>query len=31
MVPDSIHLLENKMDAEVDAQLALFVPLVEGM
>ncbi len=25
------YQLENKMDAEVDAQLALFVPLVEGM
>ncbi len=24
------YQLENKMDAEVDAQLALFVPLVEG-
>lgn len=25
------YQLENKMDAEIDAQLALFVPLVEGM
>lgn len=25
------YQLENKMDAEVDAQLALFVPLVEAM
>jgi len=24
------YQLENKMDAEVDAQLALFIPLVEG-
>lgn len=25
------YQLENKMDAEIDAQLALFVPLVEGI
>lgn len=25
------YQLENKMDAEIDAQLALFIPLVEGM
>jgi hypothetical protein len=25
------YQLENKMDAEIDAQLALFVPLVDGM
>jgi hypothetical protein len=25
------YQLENKMDAEVDAQLALFVPLIEAM
>ena len=25
------YQLENKMDAELDAQLALFVPLVEVM
>ncbi len=25
------YQLENKMDAEIDAQLALFIPLAEGM
>lgn len=25
------YQLENKMDAEIDAQLALFIPLVDGM